>query len=113
MPPVKPKIYWHPTTKFRLGNYVKEVSHGGRIDRSEEELVFTDHVFTATIKKEIDHIEKSGSFKNGQIQVCESIKQAATLTIAHNRRKVASMESTAEPAAPIDEKVTEQVSATG
>jgi hypothetical protein len=113
MPPVKPQIFWHPTAKFTIGNYVKQAMKGGNIDRREEELVFVDHVYTAKTKKEIDFIKATRSFKNGQLQLCESIRQATSLTNAHNRRKQATQESVAEPPAPLDERVEEEISATG
>ena len=111
--PFKEKIYWHPCKTLHIGNYVKEAKKGGEIDRPEEELIFKDHIFVAKTQKDITFIEKCRSFKNGQIQLCESMRQATSLTSAHNRRKYATQESFAKPDAPVDETVTKEVSATG
>lgn len=113
MPTVKDEVFWHPCKDFRIGNYVKEAKTRGEVDRSEEELIFVEHVFTAKTPRDIKFIRGCRSFKNGQIQFCDSILQATSLTNAHNRRMTLNQASAAEPLAPINEVVTEEVSATG
>ena len=75
----KEKIYYSRAKQYRISNFVKEKWEGNRLVQREGPVRFYENSHITSDKAEIKHIEESSGFLNGDIILCETMKQLAEL----------------------------------
>ncbi len=75
----KEKIYYSRAKQYRISNFIKERWEGSRMVQREGAIKFYENSHITSDEAEIEYIEKSNGFLNGDIILCETMKQLAEL----------------------------------
>jgi len=80
-------IFFSKSAKCQLANFVPEKWDGGRVIQSEQSLEFSNNLYIAKTKKEINFIKGSKAFKMSHIEECKDMDEWSAKMAARQMRK--------------------------